>query len=335
MVYQTPRKRPESEREFELEMEYVDKHLHDSGLIPAQRPHVFPLRFHDAFRESTHVYPDDALADEEGFQGDILIAKGHRWYQEVYGNRLNHLFELGFAVVKLGNALWRFSVPQVFGGPCEYVIDKNIRWFGTDCEGNSLCKGSMVYDLGVPVQNIKINILACVDELPQGMASRLSDEQLSEFFQWFYTTITGLSWFVNLFWRVDYGDDRLFYMAHRDCQSSCANLLQGRYPQSRWDSTQSAEKLLKGILKVLTGEYPRIHDLEAIYQKVAPMLGAEVGKSLLRDIQWETGGRYAEIPAELAETFKANQAVFILASHLATDKTLNGKLTDARKSVGK
>lgn len=213
MTYAWPRKRPESEDEFECEMGYVDAHLYESGFIPAQRPHIFPRCFADAFGDVTHIYPDDALADEPGFSGNELVAKGHRWYRDVYGNRLNHPYELGFAPVELGNAIWRFSVPQTYGGKCEYMLDRNLDNFGTDSDGNPLKKGTMIYATGIPVKKITINCLSCVDDLPQGMTNRLSDAQLNAFLEWCRITITGLSWFVDLFWRVSYDDKHLFYTA--------------------------------------------------------------------------------------------------------------------------
>lgn len=331
MTYSYPRKRPENEVEFEQEMRHVDNHLYESRFIPAQRPHIFPLRFADAFRDVTLIYPEDALADEHGFEGNKLVAKGHRWYREMYGNRLNHFYELGFSVVELGGALWRFAVPQVFGGRCEYVTDKNLEYFGTDSEGKPLRKGEEVWVIGTPV---KINCLACVDELPQGMAIKLSDAQLNDFLQWCRTTVTGISWFVNLFWRVEYGDKRLFYTAFNDYKSSCTNLLQGRFVQSRWDSTQAAEKLMKGILQVLSGSFNTGHNLEKIRKEISnKKIDVRLDKNLLDTIYWPPSGRYAEKPTTPSEALKANHGVLVLACELAANGQLKEKLTNAREAL--
>ena len=48
------------------------------------------------------VYSDDAVADQPGYEGAVLIAKGHRWYKEVYGNTL--IMNWNVANKSLGNS---------------------------------------------------------------------------------------------------------------------------------------------------------------------------------------------------------------------------------------
>lgn len=330
MTYTWPRKRPESEDEFECEMEYVDAHLYESGFIPAQRPHIFPLRFGEAFGDVTHIYPDDALADEPGFGGNQLVARGHRWYRDVYGNRLNHPYELGFAPVELGNSIWRFSVPQTYGGNCEYMLDRNLENCGVDSDGNPIKKGDMIYSIEIPP---KINCLACVDGLTQGMANRLSDAQLNAFLEWCRITIIGLSWFVHLFWRASYDDRRLFYTAFCDYQSSCINLLQGRYSQSRWDSTQAVEKLIKGLLNVVSGKFEETHKLSPIAKKLSQYMENTIEESLLTSVYWPTNGRYGEKKTTRAESLKANHGVLEIACQLAADSKIQEQLRNARDAA--
>ncbi|MDD2750112.1 hypothetical protein [Acidithiobacillus sp.] len=332
MIYDWPRKRPKSEDEFEREMEYVDKYLYESGFIPAQRPHIFPLRFDEAFGDVTHVYPNDALADEPGFSGDQLVARGHRWYRDVYGNRLKHPYELGFATVELGNAIWRFSVPQTYGGNCEYILDRNLENYGVDSDGNPIKKGDMVYSMEITP---KINCLACVDGLTQGMANRLNNAQLNTFIDWCHITVSGLSWFVHLFWLVSYNDKRLFYTAFRDYQSSCTNLLQGRYSQSRWDSAQAVEKLIKGFLNVFCIKFDNTHKLGILGQKLSPCLENILDENLLNSIYWPTKGRYGEKNTTRKESLIANNGVLVIASQLAADRNIKEKLRNVASEISR
>lgn len=332
MIYAWPRKRPKSEDEFEREMEYVDKYLYESGFIPAQRPHIFPLRFGEAFGDVTHVYPNDALADEPGFSGDQLVARGHRWYRDVYGNRLKHPYELGFATVELGNAIWRFSVPQTYGGNCEYILDRNLENYGVDSDGNPIKKGDMVYSMEITP---KINCLACVDGLTQGMANRLNNAQLNTFIDWCHITVSGLSWFVHLFWLVSYNDKRLFYTAFRDYQSSCTNLLQGRYSQSRWDSAQAVEKLIKGFLNVFCIKFDKTHELGILGQKLSPCLENILDEKLLNSIYWPTKGRYGEKNTTRMESLIANNGVLVIASQLAADRNIKEKLRNVASEISR
>jgi HEPN domain-containing protein len=311
-------------------MEYVDAYLYESGFIPAQRPHIFPLRFGDAFGDVTQVYPDDSLAEEPGFSGNQLVARGHRWYRDVYGIQLNQQYELGFAPVELGNAIWRFWVPQTYGGKCEYILDRNLENCGVDSDGNPIKKGGMIYSIGSPP---KINCLACVDGLQQGMANRLRNEQLNAFLEWCRITITGLSWFVHLFWLVSYDDKRLFYTAFCDYQSSCINLLQGRHSQSRWDSTQAVEKLIKGLLNVVSGKFAKTHELSKLARKLSPYMENTIEESLLDSVYWPTNGRYGEEKTTRAESLKANHGVLEIAYQLAADSKIQERLRNTRDAA--
>lgn len=154
--------------------------------------------------------------------------------------------EIAFAPVQLGNTLWRVRIPQVYG-QCLYFFDRNLLNIGKNGDGSSLQAPSLIMSM----ENIaEINCLTLVDGLTQGMADRLTDEQIKEFSEWCHTAIVGLSWFVNLFWRTRYGDNNMFVTAFRDYSASTDSLLNGRYAQSRWDILQTVEKIIKGLRNI-------------------------------------------------------------------------------------
>ncbi|MHB1280571.1 MAG: HEPN domain-containing protein [Acidithiobacillus sp.] len=246
----------------------------------------------------------------------------------IFANELSN--SGGFAPVELGNAIWRFWVPQTYGGKCAYILDRNLENCGIDSDGNPIKKGGIIYSIGNPP---KINCLACVDGLQQGMANRLSDAQLNAFLEWCRITITGLSWFVDLFWRVSYDDKRLFYTAFCDYQSSCINLLQGRYSQSRWDSTQAVEKLIKGFFNVLSIDFDKIHKLGTLGHKLSPHLENILDEKLLNSICWPTEGRYGEKQTSRTESLQANHGVLVIASQLAADRNIKEKLRNAGAGI--
>lgn len=170
---------PQNENEFEELMWTVDAHLYASGFEPFQRPHVFPNTLRAVFCNIQFVYPDKSLAELPGYEGDILVAKGHRWYRQVYGDRLISDWKIAFAPVRLGNALWRFRIPQVYG-QCQYFFDRNLATIGTNGDGSSLQASSPIMSM----ENVaEINCLTLVDGLTQGMADRLTDEQIADFSQ--------------------------------------------------------------------------------------------------------------------------------------------------------
>ncbi|MCI2808182.1 hypothetical protein [Eoetvoesiella caeni] len=87
---------PSSETDFEQLMAAADKALAAEGLKPFQRPLHTGRLFWEAFGWEGRMTPPDELADLSGYQGDILMAKAHRWYTENLGNRLKSHFELGY-----------------------------------------------------------------------------------------------------------------------------------------------------------------------------------------------------------------------------------------------
>ena len=324
---------PKNEAEFEELMWEVDRCLWEEGLEPEQRPHVFPGRLYEAFRQGGYVYPNDALAELPGYEGETLVAKGHRWYKDVYGDRLLTAYKLGFVPVRLGNALWRMRIPQAYGR-CLYFADRNLTNLGQNGDGKALREDSLIV---AAERTADVNCLSLVEDLTQGMARRLRDEEIARFLAVCYFAIVGLSWVVNLFWHVQYNDGGLFFIAFRDYAASTDSLFNGLGEQSRQDSTQAAEKILKGLFHVATGEEHKgkdgkyTHNLKVIARSLQSFLATPIDGALLDDAYWPVDGKYGKKSTTADECLRANHAVLKIAKQLSEDDRVQKLLEGVRK----
>ncbi|MHB8392299.1 MAG: HEPN domain-containing protein [Acidobacteriaceae bacterium] len=318
---------PEDEEEFEALMWGIDNHLHKEGLDVVVRPDNVVFLVGDAFEKRQSFNPQDELADEPGYAGDILIAKARRWYKTVYGDRLIMEWKIGFVPVQLGNTLWRVRIPQAHG-PCLYLTDRNLANRGQNGDGKPLRKDSLIATME---KTAEVNCLCLVEDLTQGMATRLSDEQIAEFLEVCRIAIVGLSCLVHLFWMVQYLDGGLFYTVYRDYEASTDSLLNGRYPQSRWDSAQAVEKLLKGLLRVCGVTFPKTHNLFDLEDRLRKHMGTVINEECLEAAAWPAEGRYDEVSTTRNECLCANRAVLKIAKQLHDDNEVT-KLLDAARS---
>ena len=325
--------RPKNEAEFEELMWEVDRCLWAEGLEPEERPGAFPGRLSEAFRQGVLVYPNDALAELPGYEGDTLVAKGHRWYKDVYGDRRLTVYKLGFAPVRLGNALWRMRIPQAHGR-CLYFADRNLANLGQNGDGKALQEDSLIV---AAERTAAVNCLCLVEDLTQGMARRLGDEEIARFLAACRFAIVGLSWLVNLFWHVQYNDGGLFFIAFRDYAASTDGLFNGRREQSRQDSTQAAEKILKGLFHVATGKEHKgkdgkyTHNLMVIARSLQSFLATPIDGALLDEAYWPVDGKYGKKSTTTDECVRANHAVLKIAKQLSEDDRVQKLLEGVRK----
>ena len=321
MMHMQPPKRPfswssgwpQTEKEFKALMWGIDGRMHEEGLDIVVRPNNIAFLVEDAFNQRCGVSPMDALADESGYEGDILIAKARRWYKNIYGDRLTMEWTIGYVPAQLGNALWRVRVPIIVQGECMYFVDRDLGRIGINGTGEVLGKDVILF--GAP-KAAQVNGLYLVEGLLQALADRLPDQDLNNFDAFCKETLTGAGCFS---WLSRRGE--LLGTAYRDYAASTDNLLNGRLPQSRWDAEQAAEKIIKGLLKTATGKVAqRTHDLKELAGSLQPFLMHPIDGTLLDDAAWPAKGRYAEKSTTQGECLRANHAVLKIAKKLSEDR---------------
>lgn len=298
----------------------IDGHMHIEGLDIVVRPNNITFLVADAFGQKCGVSPVDELADESGYEGDILIAKARRWYKEVYGDRLTMEWTIGYVPAQLGNALWRVRVPIVVQGECMYFVDKDLGRIGINGTGEVLRKDSILFGEPKPAQ---VNGFYLIEGLLQAMADRLPDQDLNSFDAFCKETLTGAGRFGWLSRR-----EELLGTAYRDYAASTDNLLNGRLPQSRWDAEQAVEKIIKGLLKTATGRpAQKTHDLKELANSLQPYLTHPIDGTLLDNAAWPTKGRYAEKSTTQDECLRANHVVLKIAKQISEDQKVQVMLS--------
>ncbi len=284
---------PTNDLEFESLMAAIDAALAAEGVKPFQRSMHVGFKFWEAFKWGGNVFPDKRLADEPGFQGDILMAKSHRWYEQMYGEKMKSDMAYGFAPARLGNAIWRVRAGVTFGAVSLFV-DRNLA-----NRGRTFVSGQQ--------GPASFNILCAVEDLPQGLADRLSETTLREHMKFHILMHEALQW------RDQLPRTELVQLAHADYDESTSALLGGRYVQARWGAEQSIEKMLKGLLTAGGTEYPtqgaRGHNLERLAKLLNEHHGITLNGALLRSAGCSPAVRYAEEVCTESQAISANHAV--------------------------
>jgi len=282
---------PSTAAEFEELMAAVDDTLASEDLKPFQRPVHMGRLFWEAFEWSGRMCPPDNLADQPGYEGDVLMAKALRWYTDVLGNRLKTYFELGHVPARLGRTLWKVRIAN-WHGSVSFFVHRNL-----------LNKGS---SRGSQHTLPSMNILTLVEDLPQGLVDRLTDHELESHFNHHMFCVENIQWMNNLP-RTD-----LLSVALGDYASSTQELIAHRYPQSRWGSQQCVEKTIKGLLKIAGTPFPKGgkdgHDLGKLAKILHENHCISINPLLIEMAHCSTGARYKDEPSTEDQAFKANVA---------------------------
>lgn len=297
---------PNTEAEFEGLMHAIDAALTVDGLKPFQRPLHVGRKLWEAFKWGGAAFPDKRLADQPGYEGDVLMAKAYRWYEQTYGDKLKGDFAYGFAPARLGNALWRVRAGVTYGTVRPFV-DRNLQNRGRTFAG------------GHNPGPATFNILCSVEDLPQGLVDRLPEATLREHMEFH------LLMHESLQWRHSLPDTELFGMAHHDYDECTSAVLGGRNGQARWAAEQAIEKTLKGLLAIGKTDYAKGgkngHNLEHAAQLLKDKHGIALNSAVLALAECSPAVRYGEVDSTEAQALAANHAVLGVLDELRRSST--------------
>ncbi len=290
---------PATPGEFDALMQAADAELHARGVKIPRRPlHVSSL-FWEALSWCGNLLPAEELANASGYSGDVLMAKALHWYTEVYGDKLKSDFAIGYAPYKLGNAVWRVRVPIIYG-EITIFAERNLQDRGPVVSGG--------------VGTSALNVLRVVEGLPQGVANKLSDTMLKEYFE-FFVWIT-----ENLQWRCELPDNDWFRTARHDYDQCTEEVLAGRFGQARWAAQQSLEKMLKGLLFLGGTSFPtsggKGHDLMHLGTLLETHHGIHLSATILKLAGCSANVRYGTEASSEEQALAANHAVLKVMEQL-------------------
>lgn len=281
---------PSTHDDFEALMLAIDSALAASDVKPHQRPHHVGFKLWEAFGWGGNALPPDHLADQPGFEGDVLLAKAFRWYDETLGRRLTVSMDIGHVPVSLGRTVWRLRIIEWFGS-VNFFLNRNLSNKGSE---------------GIQGQVLpSVNVLTLVDDLPQGAVDRLTNEELESFFRFYQFAMRSLEWRNNL------PPTPLLRLAKGDYDSSSNEIFAHRYPQARWAAQQAIEKTIKGLLAMAGDKFPvgrDGHDLLKLSKQLSENHGVHIDSEIITPAHCSTGVRYEDIPSTQAEAVSANHA---------------------------
>jgi len=302
---------PSTEAEFESLMTAVNEKLSGFDLKPHQRPFHVGRLFWQAFGWGGKVMPPSFLADEPGYEGDILMAKAWRWYEQVLGTRLNTSMTLGNVPISIAGTVWKVLIAEWFGS-VDFYFDKDLSKKGrSDMQGTSIPS---------------LNVLTMIDQLPQGLVDRTSMQELNNVLSFYVFAMRGLEWRNNL------PRTQLLDMARGDYNSSSQNIFDNLYSQARWMSQQAAEKTLKGLLAIGGTKYQtrgKGHDLQGLATLLHKEHGIKIHSAIISAAQCSTNVRYDETSTS-AQALVANHAVLGIYDALKNCSNVNKLLLDGK-----
>jgi HEPN domain-containing protein len=284
---------PRTDAEFEALMAAVDSALAAESVTLVNRTMHVGFKFWEAFKWAGQVFPDRALADTPGFQGDVLMAKAIRWYETTYADRLKVRMGYGSAPAQLGNALWRVHAGRTYG-TVTHFIDRDLRNHGRALAIGG--QGPATY-----------NILRAVEGLPQGLVERLSERVLQQFGEFYFLMHRALQW------REKLPQTDLLRTARDDYEESTAGVLGGTYGQARWAAQQACEKTLKGLLTFGGTKFAtsgqKGHSLAHAASRLKVHHGIGIDPKVLALAECASAVRYGKEVSSETQALLANHAV--------------------------
>jgi len=300
-----------SEAEFVALIEEVDAELRSKHVaIPARELLAFSLVAQKLDVE-LRGFPRKEEPTPGSYGAEDLPIRIIRWMRERYGDRLKMDFSPGTRLLDLRGNLWAMRLPLIYGHQIRLVSERDL---------SKKYPTLVVYKPGTDPGPLIVNVLSCIQELPQGLASTLTNEECNRAMQSF---IQGH--------RAFYGLDRfrrtnpLADHAARDLTQSSRYAIDGpdAYGQSRWSALQSAEKSLKLFLDRKGKPFPKGkqgHDLHALARLAETEGLPKIDPTIIRAAQCDAGERYVMSDPRIEQVLEANRAAvvvaFVVTSHL-------------------
>jgi len=227
-----------------------------------------------------------------------ISSRIYKWYEGRFGDRLKIDFATGRMIIRIGNDLWRFRFPRIYGS-ANLIASRTERSDKLRTDGKPVI----------------VNVVDSIDGLPEGLRLSLTDQQLHAIFDSF---ILGFAAFDRL---AQFHDEHLVKTAFADISAAVDHLL-GTYPNyglSKWSSLQAAEKLLKFSINKVGGAYPKVHKLDELISEAAKhRLSFHLQKEIAL-IHCTPSIRYGQVSCSRDEALEAHHATFHVANAVSTE----------------
>jgi predicted thioesterase len=164
---------------------------------------------------------------------------------------------------------------------------------------------------GQPQQRAFINLLRCIQSLPQGLVNELTDSELRDILSYFQF---GHAFFnmLNSYCR----GSQLAMTALNDLNASAkmVTATPPEYGPSRWASLQAAEKFLKYYMESNKTSFPHTHVLNIPVGQAVRLGLPEIDESVIAAAQCSAQVRYTEQAQSVVEVVAAHRAAMRIGS---------------------
>jgi hypothetical protein len=281
-------------------MSDLDDHLAAKNVVPPHRDmHAVRLVSIALKLSGTPIFggsPDRGAP----FSPRDLLARVFEWYRDAYGERNKMDMSLGYVVVELRGTLWRLRIPLAYGTVVPFA-DRNLQE-----KGRQIGTGSL------PATH---NVLTGLDEATQHYVNRLSDTEVGEVMQTYFSGYLAMAALDEL-----RGHD-LFKQAQGDYAHSVEALTATRaLSKARWDTAQCAEKVFKGLLAQAGQSFPTNaslgHNIPHLGGLVSTQLGVTLSQTALAAVYCPPKVRYGEVDVDTAEALLAHRSLIQILGSL-------------------
>lgn len=299
-----------SKEDFEALMDEVDSILQAKG-VPIHARQIQAIgEVAKKFNIDLLVGPLCRGAIPNVYEGESLSAHILQWFDQRYGDRLKIDFSIGYSTVMLRGDAWLLKFPLIYGTVtilCDRDLHKKYNNF-------------VMNEAGKPQQKAMMNLLLLIEKFPQGLANRLTDDELREILNYFSS--------VNKFFNrihSSYSGNELASGVVTDLETS-ARFAVGTshdYGQSLWASLQAAEKILKFFIVSKGEKFPKTHDISKLAKQAYGLGLPLIDADLLKLIQCKADVRYEQRKYSVKKVVDAHQGAMQIAS-LVTESVFTG-----------
>lgn len=208
--------------------------------------------------------------------GEPLWIRMDTWFKERYGSRLNVDLSYGKVPVLLFGDAYPLKLPVLFYGGYLVASTKPV-----------------LEKMDRPV----INVVDWVEGMPEGMADRLANQDLSMLLDAFRR-------FSDVLCRIDQvRNENGFKNARGNIEAATHLITTANYQVglSRWESLQATEKFLKAYIAQSGEQFKFSHDLKHLHEHAANLGLTGVKEEWITQIQCAAEVRYAPLEGSLGD----------------------------------
>ena len=288
--------------EFNVMMEEIDEVLRSKGVLIPHRPLWAVMEVSKRLNIKILAFSPGTKAIEGQYDTITLGEHINDWYILRYGNRLKfHLGPGSIAIVIRGEPC-RLFIPRMYG-TIDIYCDPDMK------------KQQYILNIAVGKKPVICNVLNCIENFPEGMASILTLDERKQIIIFFIKSMNCLEGLEKII-------DRPYVKESKVDLESSVGYIFANPPQhglSKWSSLQFIEKLIKSYLTINNKPVPRHHNLADIARRANDVGLQSMDSSLLERVQCSAGVRYGEIAVTLKEAISSHYAALTLSIKLVED----------------